>query len=123
MKEANEIKVQVRILNTMLAFSTKTALNNSHLTSSTSHTLLQMGKYEQLTLDFQAKKADEEAQLEKIMEGLQEATAELRASLEVAQVSSSLNEGALTLLCVTKMLETSWLTPFPKLTLSQTFFI
>ena len=45
-----------------------------------------MGKYEALTLDFQAKKADEEAQLEKIMEGLQEATAELRAQLEVAQV-------------------------------------
>lgn len=97
LKEANEIKVQVRVcLSSCLKLTTSIPMAihflsvffvlTNFITLFTTNT--QMGKYEQLTLDFQAKKADEEAQLEKIMEGLQEATAELRASLEVAQVSN-----------------------------------
>lgn len=83
-KEANEIRIQVGsqfLLYNKLLFKC-TCYHRSRI----SPIIFQMGKYEQLTLDFQAKKADEEAQLEAIMEGLQEATAELRASLEVAQV-------------------------------------
>jgi structural maintenance of chromosome 4 len=53
-----------------------------------------MGKYEQLTADFQGKKAEEEAQLEKIMEGLQEATKELRARLEAVQTDLVVQEKA-----------------------------
>lgn len=53
-----------------------------------------MGKYEQLIVDFQGKKAEEEAQLGKIMEGLQEATQELRQKLEVAQGQLMVQEKA-----------------------------
>lgn len=59
-----------------------------------SETTVQMSKYEQLLADFQNKKTEEEAQLEKIMEGLQEATAELRQSLEAAQGKLMVQEKA-----------------------------
>jgi structural maintenance of chromosome 4 len=57
-------------------------------------TKVQMAKYEALITDFQGKKAEEEAALEKIMEGLQEATAELRVSLEAAQAKLMVQEKA-----------------------------
>jgi structural maintenance of chromosome 4 len=57
-------------------------------------TKVQMAKYEALIVDFQGKKAEEEAALEKIMEGLQEATAELRVSLEAAQAKLMVQEKA-----------------------------
>lgn len=57
-------------------------------------TKAQMAKYEALIADFQGKKVEEEAALEKIMEGLQEATAELRVSLEAAQAKLMVQEKA-----------------------------
>lgn len=94
MKLQEDMKHAKALIKKQQAAFAKEEKKEEECTKEANETKVQMGKYEQLIVDFQAKKADEEAQLESIMEGLQEATQELRQKLEVAQGQLMVQEKA-----------------------------
>ncbi|KAJ1435269.1 RecF/RecN/SMC [Ochromonadaceae sp. CCMP2298] len=111
--ERNDVKLQEdmkhakALIKKQQAAIAKEAKKETDCEKEADDTLVQMGKYETLIADFEAKKLDEEAQLETIMEGLQEATKELRASLETAQTQLLVQEKAVASLLTEKELAQS----------------